>query len=308
MLDQGYEVVCPVRNTNDLKNLDGINTAVISYDSLEEEIENGPELDYVIHTAGATRAPSYAAFQNANVDLTKRILEVLSNTHVSRSIKRFVLVSSQAVAGPSPDGETPVREFDPPNPISLYARSKLDAEQAAAGYQYLLPITIVRPSTVFGPRDRDVLGVFKSARYGLAPCIAGPDRWVSIIYVKDLIRGILAAATSPYSLSETYFLANQEPVIWREFALQVARIMGRRAVAIPLPLTLLKGMALAGDLVGKTSGSTPLFNSEKLKDARQIAWKCSTDKAYHDLRWSSQVDIDQAIRETFTWYKDNGWL
>jgi hypothetical protein len=84
--------------------------------------------------------------------------------------------------------------------------------------------------------------------------------------------------------------------------------MGRQAVAIPLPLMLLKGMALAGDLVGKISGATPLFNSEKLKDAKQISWKCSTDRAYHDLRWSSQVDIEQAISETFTWYKENGWL
>jgi nucleoside-diphosphate-sugar epimerase len=308
LLDQGWEVVCPVRNINNLKHLNGINISLIPYDSLEHEIEKGPELDYVIHAAGATRAPNYTAFRSANVELTERILDVVSNTHASHSIKKFVLISSQAVAGPSQDSETPVRESDTPNPISLYGRTKLEAEQVTTRYQYLLPITIIRPSTVFGPRDRDVLGVFRSARYRLAPYIAGPDRWISIIYVEDLTKGILAATTSPYSVGETYFLANPEPIIWREFALQVAHTMRDKALPMPIPLFLLKIMATGGDFVGHITGSTPLFNSEKLKEAKQIAWICSTEKAYHDLQWSPQFDINLAIYETFTWYKENGWL
>jgi len=308
VLSKGWEAVCPVRNPSSLRNLKGIPARVISVGDLDEEISNNDGFDYVIHLAGTTRATDYNSYWESNVKWTQDLLEGLANSSWKNSLKRFVLVSSQAATGPSPDNGACRTESDPLRPVSLYGRSKAEAEEIALGYKGRLPITIIRPPTVFGPRDTDVLGVFKCARYRLAPCIAGPDRLVSIIYVEDLVEGILAAAFSQASEGQAYFLANPEPVVWKEFSLEVARVMGARAVPAPAPLFAMKLLALAGDIVGKFARVTPLFRTEKLEEMKQIAWVCSPEKAFTELGWKPHFPVTEAIRKTAAWYRENGWL
>lgn len=235
LLEQGHEVICAVRDPSRLKHIERLPVKVAAIDALLEG--DLPELlfDYVFHVAGATRAPDYETYSKHNVELTRRLLDFANTPSVRDRLKRFVLVSSQAVAGPAADPREPVTEDDPPRPVSLYAQSKLEAEELTRSYADRIPITIVRPSTVFGPRDIDVLGVFRSAKLRVAAHLPGPDRYVSIVYVKDLTAGILAAARSSEAVGRTYFLANRDPVIWKEFALLTARVMGYRAVALPLP-------------------------------------------------------------------------
>ena len=115
---------------------------------------------------------------------------------------------------------------------------------------------------------------------------------MSIVYVADLVHGMLTAACSPAAVGQTYFLANPEPVIWREFSLLVARVMGSPAVALPFPVAALRLTALAGDLIGKVRGSAALFRTEKFEEMRQTAWVCSTDKAQQDLQWTPSTPMD----------------
>lgn len=304
----GMNVVCPVRDKSRLRHLEGTPARIIAYDDLESEIEADGGFDYVIHLAGATRARDYETYRAANVGRTRDLLESFSRNSYNGRLKRFVLVGSQAAAGPSPDNASPVKESDVPRPVSLYGRSKLEAEHLTLSYGDRLPVTVVRPPTVFGPRDADVLDVFRLARYRLAPCLAGPDRLVSIIYVEDLVEGIHAACTSSNACSKIYFLANPQPVIWKRFVLEVARICGYNAVAVPIPLLAMKIVAAAGDLVGKLTGSAPLFRSEKLEEMRQIAWVCSSEKACQDFEWIPRTPIEKAIEKTARWYRTHGWM
>jgi nucleoside-diphosphate-sugar epimerase len=308
LLSRGDDVVCPVRKVSSLKHLEGIPARVIQIDQLESEIANEPPFDYVIHVAGATRGLNYDEYFRANVEFTKHLLEMITHLQDRQALKRFVLVSSQAVAGPSLDNGDSCVESDPARPLSHYGRSKLEAEQTAMKFNDRLPITIVRPPTVFGPRDNDVLSLFKCVRYRLAPCIAGPDRLVSIIYVEDLVEGILSAALSPAAKGECYYLANPEPVIWREFALLVARVLGYEAVPLRLPLSALKLVALAGDLGGRIRGEASLFRSEKLEEMKQRAWVCSSQKASKEIGWVPRTPLVRAIEKTADWYKEHGWL
>jgi nucleoside-diphosphate-sugar epimerase len=302
LIASGHEVVCPVRDTSSLRHLNGIPVQVIALEGIEQHISGNTRLDYVIHLAAATRARDYDGYRASNVVLTQRLLDLFAGRQAATPIKRFVLVSSQAVAGPSPDCTTQVKESVQPAPVSLYGRSKLEAENEAGAYMDRVPITIVRPPTVFGPRDTDVLGVFRAARFGFAPYLAGPERLVSIIYVKDLVEGILEAAMSETSEGKTYFLANRDPVVWKDFCLHVARVMGKRALAVPVPVSVMAVAALAGDLLSKLTGKVTLFRSEKFDEMKQIAWVCSAEKAFVELGWSGNTPMSEAIRETADWY------
>lgn len=308
LLKTGWHVVCPVRDPSALRHLEGTAAEVVPAAALSHHIFSGPGFDYVFHLAGSTRARDYPAYQAANVKYTWWLLDQLADQRSHRRPLRFVLVSSQAAAGPSPDDGTPVTESDDPRPISFYGRSKLEAEVVAASFKEKIPITIIRPPTVFGPRDRDVLGVFKSACFRIAAYLAGPDRLVSIVYVEDLVQGILHAALSPAAEQGTYFLANPEPVVWRRFTLDVAEILGCRVVPLPVPLSVMKVVALCGDAICRVSESPPLFRSEKLEEMMRIAWVCSPEKARRELGWQSRTPLRDAIEKTGKWYRSHGWI
>ncbi len=308
LVGKGWEVVCPVRDVSRLRNLSGIQARAIPLGDVGFEIGKDQGFDYVIHLAGATRARDYRSYREANVESTRRLLELFSKPAANSHLKRFVLVGSQAACGPSPDDGTPITESDPLCPVSLYGRSKREAEGVALSFSDRVPVTIIRPPTVFGPRDTDVLSVFKCTRYRLAPCLAGPDRMISLIYVEDLVDGILTSALAATSRGEIYFLANPDPVIWREFVLQVATIAGSRAITLRVPLFAMRLAARAGDLLGKVRKTPPLFRSEKLEEMKQIAWVCSPEKAYRDLQWRPGTPLPVAIEKTLEWYRAHGWI
>lgn len=308
-IKKGWDVICPVRDPGSLRHLKGMRVKTCGLDGLETELRRSPDIDYVIHIAGATRALTLSEYQKANVEFTGRLFHMLIKADISANLKRFVLVSSQAAAGPSTTDYDPVSEDDIPHPISNYGRSKLEGEKVALEFKAYTPITIVRPPTVFGPRDTDVFGVFKSARFRVTPVIAGPERMVSIIYVEDLADGIITAAIIPDVASgEIFFLANEKPVIWREFAQLVGHSMGYRPLVTPIPLVVLKLVGKIGDFTGKLTKKPALIRSEKIIEMEQLAWVCSTTKAKRILSWSSVTALDHAIDITRDWYEKEGWL
>lgn len=308
LLKMGWEVVCPVRNPQRLRNLERMPCRIMPYEHLTQEIEAEPAFDYAIHVAGATRAMNYAEYHEANVSETRRLLTLFANLPGECAPKRFVLVGSQAAAGPCPDREIPVTESREPRPVSLYGRSKLEAERVVLSFSDRLPVTVVRPSTVFGPRDLDVLGAFRCAKYRFSPYLAGPDRMFSIIYVEDLAAGIVAAAQANVPSGRVYFLANDAPVSWREFSLKIARLTGCRTVQLPVPLPLMRLASLIAEAVGRLTNKPQLLRAEKFEEMRQVGWVCSTEKARQELHWEPKVPLDQAILKTAQWYRKHGWI
>jgi dihydroflavonol-4-reductase len=297
---QNHTVTCVVRDRSRLGSLNE-SVPLLTYDELWTY---SGKFDCLIHAAGATRAATWDEYYKSNVGLTKDLLEFSIKTGVSR----FVLVSSQAAVGPSPDSGLPVDECCSPSPIIDYGKSKHEAEKLTCRYADRIPVTVVRPCVVFGPGDRDVLGVFKTARLGLVPCLGGPDRLISVIYVKDLVAGIFAAAVTPEAEGKTYFLANPEPVVWREFCSRVAKNMGKKPILLPFPLWFMRILTGMGDLVGRFGSRPPLLRGEKYAEMKQIAWVCSPDRAMKELNWSPDTPLDTAIRETADWYVAHGWL
>jgi nucleoside-diphosphate-sugar epimerase len=261
---------------------------------------------HVFHLAGATRARTLAQFRAGNVLPTVNVLSALAGCEAPRP--RMVFVSSQAAAGPAKSADRPVRETDRPSPVEAYGRSKLEAEHEVLRHQDLLPVTIVRPSAVYGPRDRDFLHAFRQASRRLAFHAVPVHHAFSVVHVGDLARALILSAEHAAAAGRTYFVANEAPMTWRGLYRDIALASGTRPIELQLPPSTVRLAALAGDLVAAVTGRTLLLNRNKAVLARQRWWLCDARSAREELGWRSEVAPDRGIRETYRWYVDAGWL
>ena len=257
-------------------------------------------VDSVIHLAGVTKALSIRAFYAGNV----RATENLAKSLVGRTVQ-LVHVSSLAAIGPSLDG-TPVTEDAEPHPLTHYGKSKLEGERIVRA---LLPdAMIVRPPVVYGPRDTDVLEMFRSISKGFVMEISGGERRFQAIYVKDLAEGLLAAACARHPAGHTYFLAHPKAVSWSELSSTAARIMNKRPkiMSIPSPLAYIAGGS--AEIWSRLTGKPGIVSREKVREAQCRYWTCDTRRASQELGFEARTPLDLGLAQTLTWYKEAGWL
>jgi len=307
LLAEGYEVHCLVRTSSNLRWLADLDVechygSLFDRDSLRSGLE---ETDYVIHAAGLTKAPCAEEYIKGNFEGTKNLIEVLLQT--ARPIKRFVLLSSQAAVGPSPTME-PVDEKSAPHPLTDYGQSKLMAEQFALQHKKELPITVVRPPAVYGPRDKDVLHLFKTIKKGIIPQFAGKASYLSIIFVKDLVQGILKAMTLKKAAGKIYFLANPKPYSLEEVARITLKILGKKGLRINFPSFVMDAAAIFSEGLGHLTGKPAVLNRQKALEMKQRFWICSPKRAKNDLNFETKTGLEEGIRSTLLWYNEQGWL
>jgi nucleoside-diphosphate-sugar epimerase len=260
----------------------------------------------VFHLAGLTRARTLDQFRGGNVFPTANVLAALAGR--GGRPPRVVLVSSQAAAGPSSGADSPVRETDRPLPIEAYGRSKLQAEQAVVRYRDALPITIVRPSSVYGPGDRDFLQLFRQERRRIAVRVVPRDHQLSLVHVRDVVRALILAAERPRAVGRTYFVTHETPVSWGELYDAMDEVVGRKPIPVRLPSPLLRLVARGGDLVSAVTGRPLLANRNKAALARPRWWLCDPSRAREDLGWRAEVPLLDGLRDTYTWYVEARWL
>ncbi|HJQ20951.1 MAG TPA: NAD-dependent epimerase/dehydratase family protein [Gemmatimonadaceae bacterium] len=263
------------------------------------------EAAVVFHLAGATRAAGAEDYTRANVTPTRHLLSALA----SRRLRpRLVYVSSQAAAGPAVARDLPVREDDPPRPIDAYGRSKLEAERVVETFGDVVPFTIVRPSAVLGPGDRDFFELFRWAMRGLVIYPGTRHHWLSLLAVQDAVEGIQVAARTERAVLRQYFLASDSPVQWQEVGKEVAAAAGRPVRHLNLPSVLVDVAAWGGDILSRFTGRALLANRAKATLARAPFWVCSNERARLELGFRPRHSLPQMIRETYLWYSQNGWL
>lgn len=263
---------------------------------------------HLFHLAGVTKRRTLAQFRYGNVVPTANVLAA-AVARAERTPPRVVVVSSQAAAGPAPSAERPVREDDPPRPIEGYGQSKLEAEQATRLHADTLPITIVRPAAVYGPRDRDFLRAFRLATRVVALHAVPRDHAFSIVHVRDTVAALMLAAEHPAAVGRTYFVANEAFTTWREVYREMARAAGvTPAVELQIPKAAIALAGLAGDAVSALTGWHSLANGHKTRLARPRWWLCDASRARAELGWMPSSTLQDGLRETYLWYLQAGWM
>jgi nucleoside-diphosphate-sugar epimerase len=307
LLKKGYSVSCLVRDPANLRWLSGLNIDVKTGDCLRSETLASAvkQASVVIHAAGLTKARRAREYYSINHIGTRNILEACARHNPG--IEKFILISSLAAAGPGTDGH-PVKDSDAPHPVSDYGRSKLLAETETLAYKEKFPVVILRPSAVYGPRDRDMYELFRWANRGVTLEIAGRERFLNFCYVGDLVNAVSLAMEQQTASGSIYFVAEDRAYSWSDFrrALLSSGSVKARIIKIPYWAAYLIGLASE---VGSLFTSRPaVTNRQKVHEASQTYWTCDLAKTEKELGFKAAYPLQQGLDITWRWYRDNNWL
>ncbi len=307
LLGKGDEVHCIVRKSSNLRWLKGKDVTIhdsglFDKDALKNILK---DVDYLYHVAGVVKGKKEEDYFTGNVETTRNLLDAV--VEVAPNIKRVLIVSSLTASGPSKLG-SPVTEDSPTNPITTYGRSKVAQEELVKTYMDKLPITIVRPPAIYGDRDTEIYLVFKTYKQGLMTLVGFNHKEVSLIYVKDLVRGIYLAATTEIAKGEIYFISSKEFYNWPQIGKIIHKAMGKKAITLRLPHFLVYTVATFAQFFAMFSSKPATFNLEKARDFVQEAWTCDTTKAQKDLGFKEKYSLEEGMKATIDWYKKEKWI
>lgn len=307
LVKKNYAVRVLLRRTSDTAWLQGLPLEYV-YGDLYDTDALGRAVagvDYVYHSAGVTKARSKEEYFRGNTEGVVNVLDAVARHNPG--LKRFVQISSQTAAGPSP-GITPITEDAPPHPITTYGESKLRAEQACAALRDEIPITVLRPPAVYGPRDKDIYEFFNTMSRGLQPMVGFREKFVSLIHVGDLVRGFVLAAESEKARGGTYFISSGRVYGWKEVGDVTRSVIGKAALRVKVPEAGVYAIAAFSELFGLFSTKPVLINFEKARDMVQNYWTCDSSKAQRDFGYMQEISLEEGIRTTVEWYRSKKWL
>ncbi|MCI0432327.1 MAG: NAD-dependent epimerase/dehydratase family protein [Gemmatimonadetes bacterium] len=259
--------------------------------------------DAVLHLAGLTHARSAAELDRTNDQGTRDLMAAAAAAKPGPG--RFVYLSSLAAVGPSVNGR-PVRPADEPAPLTAYGRSKLAGERACLMMAGRIGVTVARAPAVYGPGDRELLRVFRMARWGWLPMPAGPERRVQLVHVRDLAEALaLAVAAEPAGIVH---IADPHSWSWQQVLRLVAEAVGVQGRIIRIPQRALEWGAALSETVAGLAGRSTLVNRDKARELLAPGWLCETGTARAALGFEARVGLREGLRETATWYRDHDWL
>jgi dihydroflavonol-4-reductase len=307
LLARGYRVRCLVRQSSDLAYIQHLPVEWARGDLRDTE-QLGRAcmgVDMVCHCAALTRAIDEETFLRVNTGGTKALARAAMEA--SPGLRQFLYISSQTAAGYGAGPDDYVDESRPPQPLDWYGKSKWAAEQALHSMDGRLPLTIIRPAAVFGPRDRDVYAYFDLVNKHLELRLGREERWVSLIYVRDVVDLIILALESETAVGQTYF-ATAYATTYTEVGRIVARVMDKRTLRVTVPLAALTPIVLVAKAQERLTGKPALLNEQRVLNMRQPYLLCSGDKARRQLGFAPKYDLVTAVQETAAWYREHGWL
>jgi nucleoside-diphosphate-sugar epimerase len=264
------------------------------------------QFDYVVHAAGVTKCLNKQDFHRINTEGTKHLVEAL--LELQMPLKRLVFISSLSIFGAIREQQPyeEIRESDTPQPNTEYGRSKLAAEQYLASTT--LPYIILRPTGVYGPREKDYFIMAKSIQQHSDFAVGYQRQDITFVYVKDVVQAVFLALDKGGN-GRQYFLSDGKVYQSTTFSNLIHEELGRPWwIRITAPVWVLRIITFIGEYVGRMTGKVTALNNDKYNILKQRNWRCDIQPAIDELGYQPTYNLEQGVKETIQWYKDNKWL
>jgi len=310
-LKRGFETWAAVRKSSSKAFLQDerihfIELNLSSEEQLKQQLKD-VEFDYVVHAAGVTKCLHKEDFFRINTEGTKNLVRALLDLHMP--LKRFVYISSLSIMGAIRE-EQPyreIRERDEAKPNTAYGKSKLDAEKWL-DTQTGLPYVILRPTGVYGPRERDYFMIAKSIQAHTDFAVGFKQQDITFVYVTDVVQAVFLALEKGET-GRRYFLSDGEVYQSSTFSNLIRQELGNPWwIRITAPIWLLRIITFCGEYIGHLTGKVTALNNDKYHIMKQRNWRCDISPARQELGYEPQIKLAEGVRRSIEWYKKNKWL
>ena len=319
-LNRGFETWAAVRKSSSRDFLKDerihlIELNLSSEEQLKQQLKD-VQFDYVVHAAGVTKCLHKEDFFRINTEGTKNLVRALLDLQMP--LKRFVYISSLSIMGAIRE-EQPyreIRERDKAQPNTAYGKSKLEAEQWLNSLndelerknERLLPYIILRPTGVYGPRERDYFMIAKSIKAHTDFAVGFKQQDITFVYVTDVVQAIFLALEKGET-GRRYFLSDGEVYQSSTFSNLIRKELGNPWwIRITAPLWLLRVITFCGEYMGHLTGKVTALNNDKYHIMKQRNWRCDISPAHQELGYEPQVKLEEGVHKSMEWYKKNNWL
>lgn len=320
-LRQGMETWAAVRKTSSRKYLQDdrihfIELNLSSQKDLEKQL-TGHDFDYVVHAAGVTKCLHKEDFFRINTEGTKNLVKAI--LALKMPVRRFVYMSSLSVFGAIRE-KPPYKEIeenDTPQPNTAYGKSKLASEQfldsintssQAMNGGVTFPYVILRPTGVYGPREKDYYVMAKSIKDHTDFAVGFKRQDITFVYVQDVVQAVFLALDHGKT-GRKYFLSDGKVYQSTTFSNLLHEELGRPWwIRITAPVWLLRIITFCGDIIGHITGKMIVLNNDKFNILKQRNWRCDIQPAIDELGFHPEYDLKRGVKLAVKWYKENNWL
>lgn len=304
-LHLGYEVWAAIRSSSNRRYLQDKRIRMIELNYTDSSELNAQlhqhhvqygKWDVIIHCAGATQCTHRQSFYTINNEYTRRLVDTLIQLDLVP--KQFIFISTLGAYGPVRESKPylPIQETDVPCPNTDYGRSKRMAEEYLMSLP-TFPYVILRPTGVYGPRDRDYKILIDSIRRHVDISLTTGHQKITFVYVSDLTKAVFLAIDKKVT-HRSYFVTDSNVYTARDFGEIVQDTLGIRHVwHLAIPLWIARGVAIVCDGISAITGRSLTFNSDKYRIMKQSNWTCDIDPLINELDYHPQYNLQQGIQE-----------
>jgi UDP-glucose 4-epimerase len=306
-IENNLEVYAAVRGKSNIKHLQELPIQFVELDFSDTKglnnIFSENNFDYVIHSAGTTKANTQKEYDLVNDQYTQNL--ALAAEKNKEQVKRFVFISSLAATGPLKTGEGKITEGKNPNPVTAYGKSKLKAEKNLEKVD--LPTTILRPTAIYGPREKSIFIINQYLKQGFEPYIGRKSQKLSFVYGKD-VADLAVKALANENANGIYNISDGNEYSRYDYAVIVKKLLGKKTLKLHLPLTVVKAILFVAEKFNRSLNKVPAVSNEKLKELIAENWICDIEKAKQELGFLPLFDLEKGLTASIEWYKKNSWL
>ena len=300
-VSRGFETFAEIRKTSSLRYIadERIRKIELNLSSKEQLVEaiGKYEFDYVVHAAGATKCLDRRDFFRINTEGTRNLIDAVRETQPR--LNRFVFVSSLSIFGAIKEQQPyqPITEHDTPRPNTAYGESKLKAEEYLRT-QEGFPYVILRPTGVYGPREKDYYMMFDSIRKHVDFAAGYKPQVITFVYVSDVVQAVFLALEKD-CVGRAYFLSDGQNYSSTDFSnLIIKELNAKYVLRIKAPLWILKAVTTCGEYYGRLTKSMTALNRDKYNILKQRNWRGDITPAQRELGYEPKVLLPEGTHLT----------